>query len=169
MPTPSVLVAPFEGAYIGNYGSLSKMTQIHAIRTEGAKIEEAWPTEYNTATKTAEGVGNHIIKVTLTFLYDDDMATRLSRGLSITASINDHPSNQEYLLFLVHPNYTGKHSYWFPKIRTVQSYEKNYEKGRPTQLAVEFIAEDRDPDVVLHLKDTVAALQAVIGAPRAPF
>lgn len=168
MPTIPTLIAPFEAIYIGNFGSVSVLTRVNALRTKGARLAESLPTEYTPVNDAAETIGNHQVTLTLSFLYDDDLAIRISRGLSITDSTNAVPGSQQYSLLLVHPQYDGKHSFWMPQIRSQQLMALNYDKGSATEMEIQFIAEFRDQTKTLILKDTLTSLLATIGA-RAPF
>jgi hypothetical protein len=169
MPSQTVVIAPFEAVYIGNYGGIVPLTRLNAMRTEGARIQETLPTEYTSTTDIDEIVGNHAATITLSFLAVDDIIVRLARGLSITASTTANPNMQQYSLFVVHPAYDTKNSYWFPQIRTLKTMELSYTKSNATALQVQFTTEFRDPAKAIIEKNTVAALLTSIGVLRAPF
>lgn len=166
MASIPVILFPFAAVYVGDASASSTPLQlVTATRTKGAKIAELLPSTFENALGNAVQSGNHLMRVTLIFLGDDDMAIRLSRGLSVGASdINGPMSQTLYSLFLQSPQPGIKSSYYFPNMRTERVVELTYSKTEATALQVTFIGENRDVTVNLHYKKKDADLISIMGA-----
>lgn len=167
MPVLKPVIAPFSSCFVGNYGDSAVLTRITSFRVQGATIREELPTspalrclDYNVVQSD-----NWTVKVTLTFLKDnDDMVTRLCRGLTISQSINSPPATNQYQLLLLAPDSDVKESYYFPRVRTDKVREIGYSKNNASVLSVTFIAEERNVNNPILYIDTYANLATVMGS-----
>lgn len=168
MPLINVTIGPFEAVYIGNAGQSAKLTRIWNLRKNGANIKEGMETEFNPLTLGADQAGNHIYRVTLTFIAGEDMPKRIARGLGIADDINTDVGNQHYSLFLLHPNYDIKESWYFPSIRSEIELNLNAEKTQTTDIPILLTAEHFDKTYDLAYNNTPYALQSAMGT-QYPF
>jgi hypothetical protein len=169
MPARSIIIYPFSLVYVGNYGSSDVLTRVTALRTRGASIEESFPTQWLRCLDDAYSYNTiqsdfHTARVTLAFYCGDDMTVRLTRGLSISADINDPPGNANYILLLVAPSETDKESYFLPRVRVEKVREVRYSKEEATVIEVTFLATARNPNTSIIYKNTPAALDSTMGA-----
>lgn len=167
MPSINIPIFSFAGIYLGNYGVASPLTQIFDMRTNGAQLNEKFPTDFVSVLGNRIQSENHSFDVTLTFYSDADVVSDVSRGRPINDSnAYGAPGNQLYSLLLVDPFATD--SFFFPKISTVKSRTTEYRKDKPIATEVQFRAENRDPNVVLAYQSSVANLIGIMGA-QSPF
>lgn len=167
MPVIKPLVAPFSSCFVGNYGDSAVLTRLTPLRTGGATIREELPTSpalrclgYNVVQSD-----NWSVRVTLNFIKDsDDLITRLTRGLTISADINTAPGTNQYQLLLVGFDPDTKESYYFPRVRTEKVREIGYTKTAASVLQVTFIGEDRDVNNPIMYTNTPAALAIIMGS-----
>ena len=160
-------VAPFEAVYIGDYGSNSVLTRIDAVRTEGARFSQRMETEYTPLIDAEEQVGDVVIECQLSF-FENDQIKKLVRGVSIAGSPTAALGTQQYSVFLVHPNYTARQSYWLPQVSTVRDKSTEYTKSGASIIRVTFRGTFRSVYKVLELQESVQNCLTSIGS-RAPF
>jgi len=159
MSSVSTPVGPFTAAYIGNYGQTSVLTQLTSVRTNGGTFQEALPSEYIVSVDGPVQVGNHTVRMVLTFLGTAAETTRLIRGLALSANINSPIGQNQYALFVVGPD-----NYYFPQVRTEKTTERRYSKNSPTVTEVTFTAEYRDVTKTLHYVGTLSELATTMGS-----
>lgn len=160
-PIVNIPLFAFGAAYIGDYGSSSTMTAITDLRTNGANLDEQFPTQYEVLLGKDIQTGNHLFTIDLDFYSDGLLTGVISRGNPITtAAINSAPGTSLYTLLLVAPYANYQDSYFFPNVRTARTRKVKYSKTDPTVLRITFIAENRNPNVDLFYQDTIPNLIA---------
>jgi hypothetical protein len=164
MPSINFPLFAFAACFIGNYGASSVMSPVTELRTNGAILAEAMPTQYEEVLGKDIQAGNHTFTVELEFLSDDPLTAKLARGLPIDATyINTAPAQSLYTLLLVSPDSGQPTSYFFPKLRTLKTRDLRYTKNTPTVTKITFVGEARNPNVTLFYQDTVANLVTTMG------
>lgn len=161
-------VAPFQGMYVGDYGASITLTRVSAVRTGGAKMSVSVETEYTPLIDNEEQVGDVIVTCTVNFLHDD-MAKRFVRGLAVAASLPGTIGNAQYSIFLVHPSYDTKQSYWLPQMGVKKNLDMTAAKDQASIIPITFVGTFRSVYKTLELEDTVANCLTAIGVARAPF
>lgn len=170
MPNIPVISSPFSAVYVGDAYLSTVLQKVFCLRTDGAAIKEEVEQVWNPATRTWEQDGDHVVTVTLTFLFGDDTTRKLVRGLSLAAlDVNDPPGEQMYSLLLIHPQATLKESRWLPEVRTVRSWETNHQKDKGTQYVIEFEGRNRDATADLLIAETTATLKSSYLGVRSPY
>lgn len=164
MPSNSIKAAPFSSAFIGDSASSIALEVISDLRTNGAVISETLPTVFLPSLGRDIQSGNHTVSVTLTFLGDSDLTTKLARGIPISGDPDDPPGTSLYSLLLLYPDTTEKSSYYFPSMRVDKNFSANYSKGVVTSVAVTFTGEARSVSTNIFYKDTPAALDTIMGS-----
>jgi hypothetical protein len=170
MPKQTVTIFAFASAWVGdNSATTTPLTQITALRTNGATLKENQPRDYQYILLNDIQSGNCTFTIDLDFYTDALQTTVLTRGLPVnTGTINSPLSNNLYSLLLVAPNQLAQSSYFFPKARTTRSRELAYKKDGVTTTRVTFTCEDRSPNTTLFYQDTLSNLISVMGS-QSPF
>ena len=163
MPTNKVPIGAFAGVYVGITGQASALTYISADRTNGCSVSESLPTEYVISIDAPVQSGDHTVTITLEFLSTDDQVTCLARGLPLGYDVDAGPGQTQYALMLAYPGNTSD-NYYFAKVRTEKTYNRQYGKTRATSTVVVFVAEAREIPIKLLVKGTLAKLQTAMGA-----
>lgn len=154
-------IGAFTACYVGLYGQTTPLSQLVSVRTEGAEVGEDLPTDFVLSLDSPVQSGNHIVRVTLSFLSTSKELTALVRGLLPGASDINTPIGQtQYSLMLV--TGIGQDNYYFPQVRTEKTYKRTYSKKSPTVTSIVFIAEKRDVTVNIINKGTLAELSAIM-------
>lgn len=167
MPQIKVPVGALQAVYVGDFGLSTVLTKVTALRTAGIKIEELLESEYSALIDGNEQVGDYIVRATVSF-YEDDMAVRLARGLSVSASPTATIGTQKYTLLFVHPLSTTKNSYVFWEAYSIPSLSIDYTKNGASIIQVSFEGRNRNSGKQLITKDTASALASALGV-RTPF
>lgn len=162
MPKQNTPIGPFAALYVGLTGQASALTQVNSVRTNGATVREALPSEYIVSIDGPIQVGNHTVGITLEFLSTADEVTCLVRGLPLGSDINSAIGQSQYALLLV--GNEAEDNYYFPKVRTEKSYERSYSKRAATSTVVVFTGENRDVTNPLIYKGTLALMASSMGA-----
>src|ERR1051325_11641919 len=105
---------PPSAVYIGTYPASgnSSLIKMQASRQEGVMILETTPQTYVVSKGTYVQAGPHSVEVNVTFLGEDDLAYKISRGIPITGNINDTPDpGNRYCLLLIYAKKNQKKSY----------------------------------------------------------
>lgn len=149
--------------FIGVYGASSILTRFPYMRTNGITIVDQTPSiELPCLNYDFTQSDWHKVSFSINFNSIDDNVIRISKGLSLTADINNAPGFTDYVVLLLGSNTTSA-SYLFPKIRTLKNLSINNQKTSPTTVPVEFRASDRNMYHDLIFKDTPAALSTRLG------
>lgn len=162
MPLQNTPIGPFAALYVGLTGQASALTQVNSVRTNGATIREALPSEYVVSIDGPIQVGNHTAGVTLEFIGTADETTCLVRGLPLGSDVNSAIGQSQYALLLVAA--AGSDNYYFPKVRTEKTYERSYNKRAPTSTVIVFTAENRDVTIPIMYKGTLALMASAMSS-----
>lgn len=162
MPRQTFQLGPFAAAYVGLTGQSTALTQLNSVRTNGAGVREALPSEYVVSIDGPIQVGNHTAGITLEFIGTADETTCLVRGLPPGSDVNNPIGQSQYALLVVVGE--GSDNYYFPKVRTEKSYERSYNKRSTTNTVVVFTAEKRDVTVPIMYKGTLALMASAMGS-----
>lgn len=127
------------------YALTVNSSSVSNIRTGGTVIHEETPSTYMPCLGNSCMTGWHKVSFSLTFYNPSELILNLARGQVINTSLNNPPDQQLYRLSL----YGLSRSFTFPSIRTEKILDINYNKDRVTQVTVQFVVENRSPDVDL--------------------
>lgn len=164
MPAHRITAQVFSAIYIGDNSSSSPLTRITELATNGVEITEDLPTAYVVSEDADVQSGNHIVTAKLEFYADSGLVTKISRGVSISGSINDPIGTKLYSLLLLSPTATAENSYYLPKVRVDKLRKLIYSKKQAVSQLISLIAENRDPTVPLLYQGTHSYLDGVMGS-----
>jgi len=138
MPVETITIGPFSSITVNG-------SPISNIRTGGSSVTEVIPDQYFPCLNNSATVDWHTVSFSLTFYNPNRFVMNLARGQVPNTSLNSPPDQQIYSMTLGGLN----QSYTFPTIRTVKRLDVNQNKDRATQITINFIAQNRNPDVSL--------------------
>lgn len=164
MPSITPAIYAFSGVYIGDTGTGSPLTKISSLRTNGVRILETLPTDFVQSQSGPVQSGDNTFAVFLEFLGDDDIQTKIARGLSLSAGDASAVTTfTQYALFLVPPKAT-ENAYYIPKARTNHEFGVSYTKKTATSIPVTLTAENRNITTRLFYRGTPASLASIMSA-----
>lgn len=164
MPSITPAIFAFAGVYIGDTGTGSPLVKIASLRTNGVRILEQLPTDYVQSQGGPVQAGDNTFAVFLEFLGDDDIQTKIARGLSISAGDASAVTTfTQYALFLVPPKAT-ENAYYIPKARTNHEFGLSYTKKTAVSVPITLTAEHRNITTRLFYRGTPASLAGTLGA-----
>lgn len=154
--------------YIGDSIDTSPLALLGVIGTGPINITETLPEQFVPGLSITIQAGLHEIQATGTFLGDSDTLLKLSRGISLSDSVDSAPEFTTYSLLLVYPDDTANSSWYFPKVRVVHTTPINYSKTEATVLPLTFIWQERDRYIPIFYKNTIDNLIPIMGS-KSPF
>lgn len=142
----STLITPagsFTSCWVGTFGASSQLTRIPLVRTKEVNPHASTPTEYVSGLNIFVQSGDQKVEFEIHFYADTGLAIKLARCLAINeTNINNVPNPaRKYQLLLFNSDPT-KMSYYFNEISTKLDLFPNYEKEKPTELSVGFVAQN---------------------------
>lgn len=163
-------IGPFAAVYIGDASSGSVLVPIQTTRTQGATLNESVPGQFLDVAGCEVQADRHKVEITLNFLGDDPLVTKVARGMSTTASAEDGtPDFTKYTLLCVFPDEDANHSYLFPSVYTHRTFNQTYSKSQASVLSITFACENRDRTTALFYKGNLAYIITKIAGGRSPF
>lgn len=157
--------------FIGDYTATSTpLTRIWSFRTGGAILTDSTPSEYLVGINARAQTELRQIRLSITFLADNDTVYKLAGSVPLTGSVNDGPTvSTEYTIFLANPSELGN-CYVIPKCSVIATREVNYNKDKATGIRITFEANTRDPDPATEplVKGSITTLNTLL-AGKAPF
>lgn len=169
MSANRIQIGAIRAVYIGDYSDTVVLTRLTDFRTNGNQIIDVMPSDSLPALNYS-GIqsGLHRAETTLTFLSYNEIVIRLTKGLTLSSSINDPSAQNEYVLVLIAGDTTKKESFYFPRVLTNRQRNTPLSKKDPSTTQVNFYIENRSPIVKLMDQETPAAIKISLGA-RSPF
>lgn len=167
MSSIASLAGSFSGCFCGMLAASTPLERVSEQRTEGCSPTDVTPSEYNVALNLFVQSGPRTVTFSLTFYTDKNLPAKLAKSVDLAGDLNQAPNPQnKYVLLLTNTN--GGKSFLFNEISVIPSYDPNYDKDKPTQITVNFITTNLDPEYDLYTQGTVAELAAILG-PRSPI
>lgn len=167
MPAQTLLVAPLSAIFIGLYGDNSTvLSRITAVSTGPQVVKESLPEVFAPGLQTTIQNGLHEVSFNATFYCDDATVIALSRGLSsfLNGDPNSPPEFNTYQVLLLHPDDQSQASWYFPRLRVIHDTSLNYAKNQVTEIALQFIWQDRNRYNSIFYRGNYDYLKTVMGA-----
>lgn len=153
--------------FIGNFGATGTLERIYTPRTGGIQIREEVPRVYLPFLNSTVQSNLHSVNLATSFLTDTGTVYKVAKGISLSGSVNDAPSNQKYVLFIANAGDNLK-SYVLPEVYVESALEVPYNKRGPTAIQIKFTGANRDPEYDLLVQGTLDEMSTYLGS-RSPY
>ncbi len=162
-------IGAFQNCFINDYGTTSKLLKIPSLRTDGVDCEEEQPRDYMPFLGTTVQSGLVKVTCTINFYGSGDLIYKVSRGVSVSGTINAASGQGRYSILCVYPSITEKRSFWFPDVNIKSAMKIKASKKAPSGISITFEANSISPADVRIYKGSLSELQVIVGSSRWPL